>query len=318
MFEYIAKFFTYDLLHLEAGTSLAESALFFFDDTFKILFLIFFVVALISFFRTFLMASSLQKAMSKVRFGLGNLMASVFGAVTPFCSCSSIPLFIGFIKARVPTGVAFSFLITSPLVNEVAFVVVGEYFGWKLALAYAFTGIFLGVFGGLVLGALKVDKEFILEKSMVSCSDTKVVFKDFESRIKYAVSEGFVTFKKIALYVVAGVALGAVIHGYVPEEFFMNTVGKYGIFAVPAVVLLGVPIYAGSAAIAPLIFTITANGVPLGTSLAFMMSIAGLSLPEAVMLKRIMSTKLLIIFFSLVTVGIILVGYLFNLLEILL
>ncbi len=315
MFEYIAEFLTYDLFNLEVGTPLADSAHFFFYDLLKILFLIFFVVSLISFLRTFLMASSLQKSMSKVRFGLGNLMASVFGAVTPFCTCSSIPLFIGFVKARVPAGVAFSFLITSPLVNEVAFVIMGEYFGWELAVAYAVTGILLGVFGGLVLGALKVDKEFVLEKSMASC-ETKIVFKGFKLRLKYAVSEGFSTFKKLALYVVIGVALGSFIHGYVPQEFFMNTVGQYGAFAVPAAVLLGVPIYAGCSTVAPLIFTITANGVPLGTSLAFMMSIAGLSFPEAVMLKRVMSIKLLIMFFGIVAGGIVLVGYLFNLLEI--
>lgn len=314
MFAYIAYVLTYNVFGLESGTALSDSVYFFFYDVFKILFLIFFVVSFISFLRTFFESSKIRKSMSKVRFGLGNLMASVFGAVTPFCSCSSIPLFIGFIKARVPAGVAFSFLITSPLVNEVAFVIMGEYFGWKLAAAYAITGIVLGVLGGLILGAMKVDKEFILEKSMMS-AESDPVFRDFDARFRYAAKEGFVTFKKLFFYVVAGVALGAVIHGYVPQEFFINTIGKYGVFAVPAAVLLGVPIYAGCSTIAPLIFTITANGIPIGTSLAFMMSIAGLSLPEAIMLKRIMSIKLLVIFFSLVTVGIIFVGYLFNFLE---
>jgi len=314
MFAYIAYVLTYNVFGLESGTPLSDSVYFFFYDVFKILFLIFFVVSFISFLRTFFESSKIRKAMSKVRFGLGNLMASIFGAVTPFCSCSSIPLFIGFIKARVPTGVAFSFLITSPLVNEVAFVIMGEYFGWKIASVYALTGIVLGVVGGMLLGAMNVEKEFVLEKSMMNC-ESEPGFRDFDARFRYAAKEGLVTFKKLFFYVVVGVALGAFIHGYVPQEFFIDTIGKYGVFAVPAAVLLGVPIYAGCSTVAPLIFTITSNGIPIGTSLAFMMSIAGLSLPEAIMLKRIMSIKLLVIFFSLVTVGIIFVGYLFNFLE---
>ncbi len=311
MFQYISNFITYDLLSLTPDTPLAHSVHFFFYDIFKILTLIFLVVSFIAFIRTFIVSSKLRKQMSQVRFGLGNLAASLFGAVTPFCTCSSIPLFIGFVKARVPAGVAFSFLITSPLVNEVAFVIMGEYFGWKLAAAYAVTGILLGVFGGLILGFLKADKEFVLEKSIASCSQEKS-FKGFKPRLRYAYSEGKKTFLSLLPYVIVGVALGSVIHGYVPQEFFMETVGKYGILAVPAAVLLGVPIYAGCSTVAPLIFTITSNGVPLGTSLAFMMSIAGLSLPEAVMLRRVMSVKLLVIFFGIVTVGIVGVGYIFN------
>jgi len=312
MFEYIADFIVYRWGGMIAGEQLTDAVHFFVYDVFKILALIFFVVSLIAFVRTFVDAEKFRKRVEKTRFGLGNLLAASFGAVTPFCSCSSIPLFIGFLKARVPLGVAFSFLITSPLVNEVAFVIMGGLFGWKLAAIYAVSGILLGVFAGLLLGSLGLEKEIILDKAYGKVGETWK-FKGFESRIKWAFEEGFKTFKKLVSYVVGGVAIGAVIHGYVPQEFFMEYVGRFEYFAVPMAVLLGVPIYAGCSTIAPVIFSITAGGVPLGTSLAFMMSIAGLSLPEAMILKRVMSLKLLGIFFGIVAVGIVLIGWFFNL-----
>lgn len=316
MFEFIADFVTYDLLGLVPEDKLALTVEFFMYDVLKILALIFLVISFVGFIRTFFAPGKIKKAMSKMRFGSGNILASLFGAVTPFCSCSSIPLFMGFIKARIPMGVAFSFLITSPLVNEVAFVILGSYFGWGLAVLYALSGILLGVLAGLFIGALGMEKELLLEDDNGKVVNTDDVFKGLKMRIKYGVAEGWKTFKKILPYIIVGVGIGALIHGYVPEDFFMNYVGKYEIFAVPIAVVLGVPIYAGCSTVAPLIFTITQSGVPLGTSLAFMMSIAGLSLPEAVMLKRVISLKLLAIFFAIVTVGIIMIGYLFNSLQV--
>lgn len=314
MFEYIADLITYSLLGLQEGERLAESVDFFVYDVLKILFLIFFVVSFIAFVRTFFVPGKIRKVMSKMRFGSSHLLAACFGAVTPFCSCSSIPLFIGFIKARVSVGVAFSFLVTSPLVNEVAFVIMGGLFGWKLAVLYAISGILLGVFAGLLLGVFNLEKNLILEDGG-KILDQDISFKGFESRVRYAFADGKKTFKKIYLYIIVGVAIGAIIHGYVPEEFFMNYVGKYELLSVPLAVILGVPIYAGCSTVAPVIFSITQNGVPLGTSLAFMMSIAGLSLPEAVMLKRVLSLRLLAVFFGIVAVGIVLIGYLFNFLS---
>ena len=311
MFELIADFLVYDLLKLQEGAAFSSSVHFFFYDVFKILFLIFTVVSLIAFVRTFLKPGKLKGLMLRSRFGLGNLAAASFGALTPFCSCSSIPLFIGFIKARIPNGIAFSFLITSPLVNEVAFVIMGGLFGWKLAILYALSGIFLGVIAGIFLGKLGLEGDIILENKAVDLTE-KTMPGSFFGRLKFAFKEGRRTFKKLWPYVLGGVAIGSVIHGYVPQEFFMNSVGKYDLFAVPLAVVLGIPIYAGCSMIAPLIFTITANGVPLGTSLAFMMSIAGLSLPEAIILKRVMKFRLLGIFFAIVAVGIIAIGYGFN------
>ncbi len=314
MIQTFANYITFSLLKLNAESSLGSAVNFFIYDVIKILFLIFAVVTFINFVRTFFEPKQIKESVGKLKWGLGNIVAAFFGAITPFCSCSSVPLFIGFIEARISTGIAFSFLITSPLVNEVAFVIMGSLFGWKLAFLYALSGIALGIIGGLIIGALKMDKEIILEDKGER-GDNEYMPKTFRGKMKFALKIGLSTFKKLLPYVIGGVGLGAVIHGYVPEEFFLNTIGKYEILAVPVATLVGIPIYAGCSTVVPLIFSITANGVPLGTSLAFMMAIAGLSLPEAVILKRVMTIKLLSIFFGLVTVGIIIIGYLFNALS---
>lgn len=311
MFNWIAETVVYEILKLPQEDRLAEALHFFIYDSLKILVLIFLVVSIITFIRTFFKDESLKKFMHKAKFGSGNFAAALFGAVTPFCSCSSIPIFIGFLKARIPIGIAFSFLITSPLVNEVAFVIMGGLFGWHLAFLYAISGIALGVIAGLFLGSLKLDKEIILN------NDSKIkkineMPEKFSKKIAFAGQQGLRTFKKLLPYVLGGVALGAVIHGFVPQEFFMEYISKYSILSVPIAAIIGIPIYAGCSTVVPLIFSITANGVPLGTSLAFMMSIAGLSLPEAIILKRVMTMKLLALFFGSVAIGIIIIGYLFN------
>ncbi|MFH1284526.1 MAG: permease [Candidatus Peregrinibacteria bacterium] len=311
MIKYIADFVTYNLFNLEAETQLASSINFFIYDVIRILLLIFLVVSFISFVRTFFAADKLKNLMKKSRFGLGNLAASAFGAITPFCSCSSIPIFIGFLEAEIPVGIAFSYLITSPLVNEVAFVIMGGLFGWRLALLYAISGILLGVIAGMILGALKMEKNIILNNSKNGHREYYLP-KTFYGKLQFAFVEGKKTLRKLFPYVLGGVGLGALIHGYVPQEFFENYIGQYSILSVPIAVIVGVPVYAGCSTIVPLIFSITVNGVPLGTSLAFMMSIAGLSLPEAIILKRVMNFKLLAVFFGIVAVGIILIGYLFN------
>ncbi|NQU99390.1 MAG: permease [Parcubacteria group bacterium] len=312
MFQHISNFITYTLLSLSEESKLAITLNYFIYSFTKILLLIFVVVFVVSFFRTFFPTSKIKKIISKARFGSGNLIASIFGSITPFCSCSSIPLFIGFIKAGIPSGIAFSFLITSPLVNEIAFVLMGELFGWKLAFAYAFTGIMLGVVAGLILGALRMDDQIVLDRKEKEIENLP---KDFKGKLSYSYKESKKTFKSLFLYVLGGLLLGAIIHGYVPQDFFADYISKYNILAVPIAALVGIPIYAGCSTVVPIIFGITANGVPLGTSLAFMMSIAGLSLPEGIILKKIIRGKLLAIFFTIVGFGIILIGYLFNFLE---
>jgi uncharacterized protein len=313
MFKQIADTIVYNLFGLSEGKQ-ASVLNFFIYDTIKILFLVFTVVSVIAFIRQFVDPEKTRNAMKKARFGSGNLIAALFGAVTPFCSCSSIPLFISFLEARIPMGIAFSFLITSPLVNEVAFVMMGGLFGWKIAILYAVSGILLGVIGGIVIGFFKMEKHIILETPEEKRYEDHVV-KTLKGKIHHALRVGGRTLKNLLPYILGGVAVGALIHGYVPQEFFMNTVGKYEALSVPIATLIGVPIYAGCSMVVPLIFSITANGVPLGTSLAFMMAIAGLSLPEAIILKRVMSFKLLATFFGLVTIGIMAIGYLFNLIS---
>ncbi|MFC1600138.1 permease [Patescibacteria group bacterium] len=315
MLDWFATYIVYEILKLPAEDNLAEALHFFIYDSIKILLLIFAVVSAIAFVRTFFKPEKLKTFMEKARFGTGNLAAAAFGAVTPFCSCSSIPLFLGFIKARIPLGIAFSFLITSPLVNEVAFVIMGGLFGWNLALLYAGSGILLGVVGGLILGAMKMDKYIILEDNGNGKKEQKMPDK-FKEKITYSLREGYKTFKKLLPYVLGGVAIGALIHGFVPQDAIMQYIGQYKILSVPIAVVVGIPIYAGCSTVVPLIFSITANGVPLGTSLALMMSVAGLSLPEGIILKRVMKFKLLGIFFGMVGVGIILIGILFNLLTV--
>ncbi|MFA5855336.1 MAG: permease [Candidatus Gracilibacteria bacterium] len=285
---------------------------FFLRDTVKIFFLIFGVVSLIAFVKTFLATSRLKNLMTKPRFGLGNLAAAIFGAVTPFCSCSSIPIFIGFLKARIPLGIAFSFLITSPLVNEVAFVIMGGMFGWRLAALYALSGIALGVIAGIILGTFKMENNIILDSSSHTGKEAPMP-KTFDSRLRYAVQEGSKTVIKLFPYIILGVALGALMHGYVPKEFLEEHLRADSLWQVPIAVLIGIPIYAGCSTVVPIIFSISAGGVPLGTSLAFMMAVAGLSLPEAIILKRVMKFRLLAVFFGTVGIGIILIGYLFNL-----
>ncbi|MFC1733458.1 permease [candidate division KSB1 bacterium] len=315
MFQFIADLITYQIFRLSTDSQLASAVNFFFYDVLKILFLIFTVVTVIAFIRSFFNPEKFKQRMSKLRWGSGNITAAIFGAVTPFCSCSSIPLFIGFLEARIPTGIAFSFLITSPLVNEVAFVIMGGLFGWRLAFLYALSGIALGAIGGFIIGSLKMEKEIILENAEGRKLENTMP-KTLKGKLRFSLRFGWWTFKRLFLYIIGGVAIGAAIHGYVPQEFFINTIGRYQILSVPIAAIVGIPIYAGCSTLVPIIFSITASGVPLGTSLAFMMAIAGLSLPEGVMLKRVISLKLLATFFGLVAIGIIIIGYLFNAIEI--
>jgi len=214
----------------------------------------------------------------------------------------------------VPLGIAFSFIITSPLVNEVVFVLMGGTFGWKIATLYALSGIILGVVAGLLIGKMKLEKEILLKFDENAWKKIALEYlpKTLEGKLQYAFHESFRTFKKLWLVIAIGVAIGAVIHGYVPVEFFQQYLNMNSWIAVPVATLVGIPIYAGCSTLVPIVFALVAQGVPLGTALAFMMGIAGLSLPEAIMLKKIMTMKLLVLFFGTVAVGIILIGYLFN------
>jgi len=315
MLQQLIDWFLYNLFNLDSSSRLAQSLNFFFYDSVKIILLLFLFIFIIGIFRSYISQRKIKNLLSKKIPGLSNLIAASFGALTPFCSCSSIPLFLGFLEAGVPLGVSFSFLITSPLVNEYLVALMFGFFGWKITLAYVIFGIAIGVFAGMILGKLGLEKH--LEKDLIAKRKTiqEVVYKKFVQRIKFGFNEAVSITKKIWYWILVGVAIGAIIHNYVPQEFIQNVVGKGGWFTVPLAVILGVPMYGSCAAIVPIALILFEKGVPLGTALAFMMAISALSFPEAVILRRAMKLKLILIFFGIVSLGIIVVGYLFNLLQ---
>lgn len=245
-------------------------------------------------------------------------MASLFGAITPFCSCSSIPLFIGFVKGGIPLGVTFSFLITSPLVNEVAVAMFAGTFGWKVTAIYVISGILLGTIGGFILGKMKLEKHlspWVLQIQQMASSGQEEIEENHLTliqRMPQIVKEAVSIIRGVILYVIIGIAIGATMHGYVPEGFFEEYLSGEHWYAVPLAVIPAVPMYANSAGIVPVVEVFVAKGVSLGTALAFMMSVVGLSLPEAIMLKKVMNMRLILIFFGTVAAAIILLGWLFN------
>ena len=247
--------------------------------------------------------------------GLANLLASLLGAITPFCSCSSIPLFVGMMQARIPLGIALSFLITSPLVNEVAIVIFWVSFGWIIALIYISSGVLLGVCGGIILDKLGMSEHLADWIKNIKPIDTTLNkdLRTFKERIPSIQTEATATLKRLLPYVFVGLLIGSLIHGYVPENFFENYISKSNPLAVPIAVILAIPLYVDAVGVLPIIDSLIAKGVPLGTAIAFMMASVGLSLPEALLLKKVMKKKLILYFFFTIGIGMIISGYLFNL-----
>jgi len=316
MLQLIVDWLTYGVFKLDPGSRFGAAINFFIYDSVKILLLLFVMIGAIGFLRSFISQAKV-KAWIMARKGWGNFFASAFGAVTPFCSCSSIPIFISFLGAGIPLGVVFSFLITSPLINEYLVVLMLGFFGWKITLAYIASGMIIGVICGIILGKLKLEK--YIEKDIAAGNGTEqnseVKFEGMKQRILYGIKESASIVKKLWIWVLVGVGLGALIHNYVPQESVQAIVGKTGVFSVPIATLLGVPMYGSCAAIVPIAVVLFQKGFPLGTALAFMMATAALSLPEAVMLRRAMKLQLIAAFFGITAAGIILTGYLFNLLQ---
>ncbi len=312
--------FTYDFIGLQAESHLGAAINFFFYDTVKILILLFLISSLMGAVNAYFPVDRLRIYLTtKKLYGLEYFFASFFGAVTPFCSCSSIPLFIGFVKGGIPLGVTFSFLITSPLVNEVAVAMFLGLFGIKATLIYAGSGILMGMVGGYILGKLKLDKYLsdwvrqIQQNSMKENEAWEGEKTPFIDRLPTIISDGWEIVRKVLLYVIIGIGIGAAMHGYVPENFFTEFLSADKWYAIPLAVILGVPMYANAAGIVPVIQVFVAKGVPLGTAIAFMMAVVGLSLPEATLLKKVMKWKLIGIFFGVITLFIITLGFLFNL-----
>ncbi|MBR9699582.1 permease [Candidatus Woesearchaeota archaeon] len=317
MLQRIVDWIVYSVLGLHPEMRWVESLHFFIYDSIKILLLLFVMIFIIGFLRTYLPQTKVKKWISGKRYGVGNVTASFFGAVTPFCSCSSIPIFISFLEAGVPLGVTFSFLITSPLVNEYLVVLMLGFFGWKITLAYVISGILIGTISGLILGRMKLEKYLV--KDLISGKRAKdIVYDRIKKRVAFGFNEAISIIKKLWLWILIGVGIGAIIHNYVPAEVIQSIVSKGGIFAVPIAVLLGVPLYGSCAAIVPVAVVLFQKGVPLGTALAFMMAVSALSFPEAIILRRAMKLKLIAIFFGVVAIAIILTGYIYNLLQMML
>jgi uncharacterized membrane protein YraQ (UPF0718 family) len=316
MLQEAVDWFTYSALGLSRGAHLASSLNFFIYDSITILLLLSVVTFFMSLLRYYLPVEKLRDFLAKRKwYGLDYVLAAFFGAVTPFCSCSSIPLFIGFVGAGIPLGVTFSFLITSPLINEVAVVLFIALFGWKVTALYVAAGMLIGVVGGYIIGRLKMERyvESYIMTAKIHATSEKTRWIISWSVVQEVTREAWDITKKVVPYVLLGVGIGALIHGYVPEKFFEQYVSGDNLLAVPIAVLVGVPLYASAHSVLPIIQSLVDKGVPLGTALAFMMAMVGLSFPEALILKKAIKLPLLLTFFGIVTVGIIAIGYTFNL-----
>lgn len=310
----LAEWLTYSVFSIAHGTLLAEAVNFFIFDTLKIFILLAVIIFIVTILRTFLPPQKIKGYLTHKYQFTGNILASLFGIITPFCTCSAIPLFIGFIEAGVPLGVTFSFLVASPMINEVALVLLLGLFGWKIALLYIASGLLIAIFSGIIIGKLKVEK--LVERfayNQKQNTDQKNEVPSWRDRVLFARKYTINIIKKVWLYILIGIGVGAFIHGYIPTDFLANYAGSDKWYAVPLATLIGIPLYSNAAGIVPLVSVLTEKGVSIGTTLAFMMAVTGLSLPEFLILKKVMKTKLIIIFAAIVGVGIMFTGYLFNL-----
>lgn len=319
MIQQFADWLVYGIMGLDSASPLGTAVNFFFYDTIKILILLFFISVLMGTINAYFPIERLRNYLQTHKmYGLQYLLASIFGAVTPFCSCSSIPLFIGFVKGGIPLGVTFAFLITSPLVNEVAVAMFLSSFGLKVTLIYVVSGILLGVIGGFVLGRMKLENQLsdwvrqIQAQATTEAEAWEKEHTSFWKRLPSIVRNAWGIVRGVLIYILIGIGIGAFMHGFVPEGFFEQYMSKDNWFAVPLSVILAVPMYANAAGIVPVIEVFVAKGIPIGTAIAFMMAVVGLSLPEATLLKKVMKWRLIGIFFGTVTLFIILSGYLFN------
>lgn len=319
MIQIFADWLVYGIFGMSAETHMGAAVNFFFYDTIKILILLFLISSLMGVVNAYFPIDKLRTFMTTRRlYGFQYFFAALFGAITPFCSCSSIPLFIGFVKGGIPLGVTFAFLITSPLVNEVAVAMFLGTFGVKTTIVYVCSGMVLGTVGGFVLGKMKLENylsEWVKEIQRNSEKQTAQWESEhisFMQRIPSIIKDAWGIVRSVLVYVIIGIGIGAAMHGYVPEGFFAEYLSKENWFAVPIAVIMAVPMYANAAGIVPLVEVFVAKGIPLGTAIAFMMGVVGLSLPEATLLKKVMTWRLIGIFFGTVTVFVILSGYLFN------
>ncbi|AXX94022.1 MULTISPECIES: permease [Arcobacteraceae] len=315
MFEWwdnLSAILVFDILGLVKGTKLGDAVHFFIFDTIKIFILLILIVYLITFLRSYFPLEKIRVYLSGKNKIIGHILASIFGIITPFCSCSAIPLFLGFLQARIPLGVAFSYLVSAPLSDPVVFALLISMFSWKIAILYVAFGVIISIVVGLIIGAMNMEKEVLIEVKPldnISYTEDGTLFKH---RIKESWDYSVDIFKKIYLYIIIGVGVGAFIHGFIPEDFISKYAGGDVWYAPIVAVIAGIPMYSNELGILPIIEVLTQKGVLIGTALSFMMAIVALSLPEAMILKRVISIKLIGIFFGVVGLAILLTGYTLN------
>jgi uncharacterized protein len=313
MLSYISEYVTYDLLKLGHNTHLAGAVEFFIYDTIKIFLLLSVIIFVISVIRSYFPPEKTRKILSHKKVFIGNILAALLGIVTPFCSCSAVPLFIGFVEAGIPLGVTFSFLISSPMVNEIAVVLLFSLFGWKVTAIYIGTGLLVAILGGITIGKLGLERwveEYVYE--VKSGQGYEITRQTFRERLQFAKASTVDIIKRIWIYIIIAIGIGGFIHGYVPQDFLVRYAGKGNFFAVPVAVLLGVPLYSNAAGIIPIVYALMEKGLSMGTVLAFMMAVTALSFPEMIILRKVLKVPLLGVFAGIMTVTIIAVGYLFN------
>jgi uncharacterized protein len=307
-----SQWITFNVLGLGKTSVFGSAVDFFIYDSIKIFILLCVIIFIVTFLQTFLSREKMRKFLTK-RFSIfGNILAALFGIITPFCSCSAIPLFMGFVKSGVPLGVTFSFLISAPMVNEVAVILLFGLFGIKVAALYVFSGVIIAIIVGYILGKMKLEylvEDYVWEQK----ANTKIGKISTKERLNESYVDTKKLVRKIFPYVLLGIAVGAFIHGYAPEKLLSGLAGKNNIFAVPIAVLIGIPLYSNAAGTIPIISSLIDKGLPLGTSLSFMMAVTALSLPEMIILRKVLKPKLLALYIVILAVGIMLTGYLFNL-----
>lgn len=329
MFNRLAEWIVFDLMGLEGESGLGGALHFFIYDTVKILVLLIVMVFAISFLRSFFPPEKVRDWLEGRRKGAASVMAAVLGVLSPFCSCSTVPLFIGFVEAGIPLGITFTFLIASPIVNEISIVMLFSIFGWKVAVLYVAMGMGLAIVAGLIIGRARMERyvesyvyEIASSTEPQSTADSGSGLREklaaffqaesFQSRVLFAAENVRDTVKKIWLYLVIGIGIGAFIHGYAPEDLLIKYASADNWLAVPVATAIGVPLYSNAVGSLPIIEALMGKGVAAGTALAFMMAITALSLPEIILLRKVIKPKLIAVFIGVVTIGIIFIGYLFN------
>ncbi|HBG81412.1 TPA: hypothetical protein DDW69_01080 [candidate division CPR2 bacterium] len=314
MWQKIVEWFVYDLINIKEG-AFGDALSFFIYDFVKIIFMLSLIVFIVTFIRSYLPVEKIKKILTGKNKYIGHVLASLFGIVTPFCSCSAVSMFIGFVEAKIPLGVTFSFLLSSPMNNEIAIGLLWATFGLKVTAIYITSGLLISIISGIIIGSLNLEKwlqNFEDQKRQPSCSNIIRANLDLKTRTILAKENSFNITKQVLPYIAIGLFIGAIVHGYIPTEFISRITAKNNPLAVLTAVLVGIPLYSNAAGTIPIVSALIEKGVPMGTALAFMMSVTALSLPEAIILKRVLKKELLAIFFGVVALAIIFTGYLFN------